>query len=148
MAGSGDVTRCPRCGAKNRLTNAPSGQVPVCGRCGASLPWLQTAHDADFASHLNAPVPVLVDFWAEWCGPCRMVDPVVRTLAEEHAGRVKVLKLNIDENPATARQYRVMSIPTLIVFRDGAPVDTIVGALPKRELAARLSPHLLGAARA
>lgn len=139
-----DVVPCPRCGARNRLKAAPNGQVPACGRCGASLPWLQTATDADFEAQISAGVPVLVDFWAAWCGPCRIVDPVVRSLAEERAGTLKVVKLDIDENPATAQRFQVMSIPTLILFRDGAPVDTIVGAVPKRDLEARLAPHLGG----
>ncbi len=82
---------------------------------------------------LGADQPVLVDFWAEWCGPCRMVSPIVDQIAEEQAG-LKVMKLNVDENPNAARQYGVMSIPTLMVFKDGEPAKRIVGAKPKAAL--------------
>jgi thioredoxin 2 len=137
-----DVTRCAACGAKNRIHAAPDGTVPVCGRCGAPLPWLLDAHDADFEAHLAAPVPVLVDFWAAWCGPCRVVAPVVEALARERAGRLKVLKLDVDANAVTAGRFGVRSIPTLIAFVDGRPVETVVGAVPKGDLAARVDRHL------
>lgn len=83
---------------------------------------------------LDADQPVLIDFWAEWCGPCRMVGPVVDEIADEKAGQLKVLKLNVDENPATAREYGIMSIPTLMVFRNGEPAKRIVGAKGKAQL--------------
>jgi thioredoxin 2 len=136
------ITRCKTCGAKNRLRVAPQGALPVCGRCAAPLPWLLDAHDSDFDAQVAAPVPVLVDFWADWCGPCRMVAPVVEALAQERAGRLKVLKLDVDANGATAGRFEVRSIPTLMLFVAGRPVDTIVGALPKGALAARIDPHL------
>lgn len=84
----------------------------------------------------------LVDFWAPWCGPCRIIAPVIEELAGEYAGRVKVAKLNVDENPATQGRYRVMSIPTLILFRDGQPVEGLIGAQPKRALEALLNQNL------
>ena len=87
---------------------------------------------------LSSDKPVLVDFWAEWCGPCRMVGPIVDEIADEQAG-IKVLKLNVDENPGAARQYGVMSIPTLLVFKDGEPAKRIVGAKPKAALLSELS---------
>ena len=91
---------------------------------------------------LDADAPVLVDFWAEWCGPCRMVGPIVDEIAEEHGGKLKVLKLNVDENPETAREYGVMSIPTLMVFKDGQPDKRIVGAKPKSALLADLAEYV------
>ncbi|HEY8339169.1 MAG TPA: thioredoxin [Egibacteraceae bacterium] len=83
---------------------------------------------------LKADTPVLVDFWAEWCGPCRMVSPIVEEIARERAGKLKVVKLNVDENPEIARQYRVMSIPTIMVFADGDEKKRVVGARGKSQL--------------
>jgi thioredoxin 1 len=94
------------------------------------------------AEVIESEVPVLVDFWAPWCGPCRMVAPVVEEIAQDHADALKVVKLNIDENQQTAMQFNVMSIPTLILFRNGQPAKTVVGAYPKRKLVAELEPAL------
>jgi thioredoxin 1 len=94
------------------------------------------------AEVIESDVPVLVDFWAPWCGPCRMVAPVVEEIAEEHGEQLKVVKLNIDENQQTALQFNVMSIPTLILFRGGQPAKTVIGAYPKRKLVAELEPAL------
>jgi len=91
--------------------------------------------DSDFDRIvLQSKTPVLVDFWAAWCGPCRMVAPVVEELAGEYAGKITMAKLNVDENPKTASQYGIMSIPTLLIFKKGAPVSNIVGFRPKAEL--------------
>ncbi len=94
------------------------------------------------AEVLESEVPVLVDFWAPWCGPCRMVAPVVEEIAKERAGELKVVKLNTDENQQTAIQYNVRSIPTLILFRHGQPAKTVIGAYPKKRLEAELEPAL------
>ena len=137
-----DIIVCRSCGAKNRVTVPPVGKTPACGKCGAPLPWIVTVSDADFTAQVSAPVPVLVDFWAPWCAPCRMVAPVLEQIAAEQAGRIKIVKLNVDENPMAAGAHRVQSIPTLILFKNGQPVDRFVGALPKEALLARLTPHL------
>jgi thioredoxin 2 len=133
---------CPACGKKNRIRPAAKG-VPHCGNCGAKLPWLVSATDATFEPEARAAVTVLVDLWAPWCGPCRIVGPILEQLAAEYAGRLKVVKVNVDENPRLARQFQATSIPTLVVLKDGEPVDRVVGALPKTQLIAQLMPHLL-----
>ncbi len=99
--------------------------------------------DKNFASEvLNSDVPVLVDFWATWCGPCRSISPIVEELAKEFSGRVKVTKLNVDESPATPGQYGVRGIPTLILFKGGKILDQIVGAVPKARLKAMIEKGL------
>ena len=99
--------------------------------------------DASFeAEVLKSDLPVLVDFWAPWCGPCRMVAPVVDEIAKQYEGEVKVVKLNTDENPNVASKYGIRSIPTLIIFKGGDRVDTVVGAVPKATLAETLNKHL------
>ena len=91
---------------------------------------------------LESDVPVLVDFWAEWCGPCRMVAPVVEELAGEYAGKLKVCKLNVDGAPVTASEYGIMSIPTLAIFKDGEIVDKIIGAVPKPDIEEKVKLHI------
>jgi len=145
-----DNVRCPSCGTTNRLPRARLNDDrvrPICGRCKAPLvadgggPTVVT--DATFASVVGtSPLPVLLDLWAPWCGPCRTVGPIVDELASELAGRVRVGKLNVDENPATAARFGVSSIPTLLILRDGREVDRIVGAVPKQEIARRLAAVL------
>ncbi len=100
-------------------------------------------NDKNFSSEvLQSAIPVLVDFWATWCGPCRAISPIVEELAKEFAGRVKVTKLNVDENPATPAQYGVRGIPTLILFKEGKVLDQIVGSVPKTRLKALIEKAL------
>ena len=99
--------------------------------------------DATFESEvLKAALPVLVDFWAPWCGPCRAIAPVVEEIATEYSGKLKVLKLNTDENPKTAQSYRISGIPSLMVFKNGQPVEQVVGAVPKSTLSSAVSKHV------
>ncbi len=136
------IVTCPSCGAKNRLGTGRPGKAPVCGKCGTALPWVVDATDATFQAETTAPVPVLVDFWAPWCGPCRMVAPVLEQIAAENPGRIKIVKVNVDENPETARRFRVQSIPMLVLFSGGRPVETMVGAQPKASILSRIAPYL------
>jgi thioredoxin 2 len=137
-----DIVRCVECGAKNRLKDPPVGQLPACGKCGAHLPWLVDATDGSFDKSIQAGVPVVVDFWAPWCGPCKVVAPVLEDLSRELAGKLKVVKVNVDENQLTAGRFKVQSIPMLAVFRGGILVDQMMGAMPKGALKSRLEPHL------
>jgi thioredoxin 1 len=101
--------------------------------------------DATFeAEVLKADLPVLVDFWAAWCGPCKMIAPIVEELAKDYVGKLKVCKLNVDENNQTAAQFGIMSIPTLMLFKGGKPVERLIGYMPKAKLVEKLSPHLAG----
>jgi thioredoxin 1 len=104
---------------------------------------IETLTDANFDENVKASdVPVLVDFWAEWCGPCKMIAPVLEEIAEEHAGKVRIAKLNIDDNLDVTRRYDVMSIPTLILFKDGEPKARLIGAKPKAQLVQEISPYI------
>lgn len=96
---------------------------------------VKTLTDANFDAEVgSSPVPMIVDFWAAWCGPCRMVGPIIEEIAADHAGKVAVGKLNVDENPATAQRFGIMSIPTIMLFKDGQPVKKVIGARPKADL--------------
>jgi len=104
---------------------------------------IETLTDATFDEHVKASdVPVLVDFWAEWCGPCKMISPVLEEIAEEHAGKIRIGKLNIDDNLDVTRRFDVMSIPTLILFKDGEPQVRLIGAKPKGQLLEEISAYL------
>jgi thioredoxin 2 len=106
------------------------------------LPWLVDADTASFEAEAAASVPVVVDLWAPWCGPCRMIAPVLEDLVAQHAGRLKVIKVNVDEEPQLGARFGAQSIPLLVILRDGREVDRIVGALPRPALEQRLAPVL------
>ena len=143
------IVTCPDCGAKNRIDESKAAQAkPKCGRCGSQLsastgtsgePLVVT--DATFANQVLSvkSKPVLVDCWAPWCGPCRMLEPTIKQLAAESGGRYVIAKLNTDENQRTASQYRIDGIPTMLVFKDGQLVDKLVGLQPKQAIASRLA---------
>ncbi|HEX2253175.1 MAG TPA: thioredoxin [Thermoanaerobaculia bacterium] len=137
-----EVVSCSHCGANNRVGTPPPGAVPRCGRCKEALPWLVEADDASFPREVAAPVPVLVDFWAAWCGPCRTVAPIVEEIARQRAGRLKVVKVDVDHSPRTAHHHRVSSIPVLALFRGGRVVERITGARPLDALLHQIDPHL------
>ena len=117
-AGPLSTLRCAECGKKNRIRPAERGS-PHCGSGGKPLPWLVNATDATFAYEARSSVAVLVDLWAPWCGPCRVIGPMLENLATEYAGRIKVVKFNVDENPEVATQLGIRSIPTLMLFKNG-----------------------------
>jgi thioredoxin 2 len=131
---------CSRCGATNRVDagRVSNALKPACGRCRAPLYPVSSVvetTDARFEEQvLSAPIPVLVDVWAPWCVPCRGMEPIVEELAAALAGRVRVTKLNVDQNPAAVARLRIQGVPTLIVFKDGHEVARMVGARPKAEI--------------
>ncbi len=135
------IIRCPTCETRNRVGVVTSG-YPRCASCKEPLPWVVDADGASFAEETQTSVPVVVDFWAEWCGPCRMISPVLQDLATRQAGRLKVVKVDVDANPGLAARYQAQSIPLLVAMRDGQEVDRVVGALPRSALEARLAPLL------
>ena len=154
-----EVVACRNCGAKNRVDGARLATSEArCGRCGERL----TAGAAG-GDHDSKPViitdqtferevlqaggrPVLVDCWAPWCGPCRMVGPIMDQLAMESAGRYRIAKLNVDENPQTSSRFNIASIPTMLIFKDGKLIDRLIGAQPKQAIAERLQVALRSAA--
>jgi thioredoxin 2 len=135
------VLVCPNCGARNRIDPSERG-APHCSVCGKPLPWVVDATEATFEVETRASPTVVVDLWAPWCGPCRIVSPMLDELARGSGGRLKVVKVNVDENPVLARRFDAMSIPTLVVMKDGQVVNRIVGALPRPQLEAQILPHL------
>ena len=137
-----EVIACPSCGQKNRVRAAAPG-VPHCAKCGEPMPWLVEISEADFKAGIEeSPVPVLADFWAPWCAPCRMVAPVVERLSSELAGKLKVAKINTDEQPGLGERFNVRGIPTLILFEGGRENDRVTGALPAKAMRSWLDSRL------
>ena len=131
---SAEIVVCPVCAKKNRVPAAANG-VPRCANCHSPLPWIANAGDTDFLDvAATSPVPVLIDLWAPWCGPCRMVSPALDNLARHFAGRVKLVKVNVDEAPRTQQRFGVQGIPTLIVLQHGEVVARQTGAAPEPAL--------------
>ena len=141
MSDKNIIIKCFECGKKNRVPDKRLEEKPICGHCKTLLDTKNiygrpvVVSDRDFGEAvLGYSGAVLVDCWAPWCGPCKSIAPVLDELAYEFKGSIKITKLNVDENPLTASQYRVMSIPTLLFFKDGKLENTLVGALPKTEI--------------
>jgi thioredoxin 2 len=130
---SAEIVACPSCGARNRVPRASSGS-PRCAKCHADLPWLVNASDADFDEAIETNRLVMVDLWAAWCGPCRMIAPILETLSRDFAGSLKVVKVDVDGSPMVSQRFRATSIPMLVFLRRGEVVDTVVGAQPERVL--------------
>lgn len=140
------IVKCPHCGANNRVAVKPEKQA-VCGRCKNFLPAFSAqpliVTDANFDEIVGkSDQPVLLDFWAAWCGPCRMIAPAIDSLAKDFAGKAVIGKLNVDENQRTAARFGVQSIPTLLVLKNGREVDRIIGAQPKEAIARKLRQYL------
>ena len=145
------VVVCTKCGTKNRVDpEAAANHLAKCGKCGAPLELEYKASedtpiivkDETFEREvLKARGTVLMDCWAPWCGPCRTIGPIMEQLAAESNGRYRIAKLNVDENPRTASQFQIQSIPTMLIFKDGQLVDRLVGAMPKPAIISRLQAH-------
>jgi len=139
------IIKCTNCGTKNRISKNRLNDQPVCGKCHTKLsigkiydsPVVVT--DQTFQEEvISYSCPVLLDCWAPWCGPCRMIAPILEQLAKEYAGRIKIAKLNVDKNPLTASKFAIQSIPTILLFKNGERINTLVGALPKGEIEKQL----------
>ena len=140
------VIACPSCGTNNRLPPPQAGRKAVCGKCKSPLPGNLgpiEVTDATFPAEVErSATPVLLDMWADWCGPCHMLAPTIDQLASDMSGRVKVAKVKIDENPGIATRFGVRSIPTLLVLKGGKEVDRLVGVQPKQDIVRRLETIL------
>lgn len=132
---------CPSCAKRNRVPLTATG-TPACAVCHSPLPWIVDAGDGDYDRAIAASVPVLVDLWAPWCGPCRVLGPIVGQVADERAGRLKVVKVDVDAAPTVAQRLQVQGVPTLLLLHDGRPVARQTGALPADALRAWLDTNV------
>jgi thioredoxin 2 len=136
------IVVCDNCGKKNRVPPAAEG-TPQCGNCHAALAWIADGHDSDFGDIAEqSRLPVLVDLWAPWCGPCHMVSPALERLAHAFAGRLKLVKVNVEEAPELSRRFDARSIPTLLLLHHGQVVDRQIGAAPEAALRSWLEQAL------
>lgn len=137
-----DIVTCPHCGKRNRVPAAAEG-LPRCANCHRWLPWIAEAGDTDFADVVEkASVPVLVDLWASWCGPCRRVSPALEQLAGERAGRLKLVKIDVDEAPGISQRFTVQAVPTLLILERGQVLARQSGAAPVAALRSWLDQAL------
>jgi thioredoxin 2 len=128
------IVECPQCGRRNRVRAAAPG-IPRCGNCHHPLPWIADAGDDTFAEVVEqAPIPVVVDLWATWCAPCRMVSPALERVARDLAGRIKLVTVDVDAAPRVAQRFSVQAVPTLLLMKDGQVIAHRVGAVPGAEL--------------
>jgi thioredoxin 2 len=140
------VTKCEHCGTANRVPAVAAG-VPHCAKCHTPLPWIAEANDATFAEVVErSPIPVLVDLWAPWCGPCRTLSPALERLARSMPGSIKLVKVNVDTTPGLSQRFDVQAIPTLLVAKGGRIVARQTGAPPEPALRGWLSEALASAA--
>ena len=139
---SSEVINCPVCGKRNRVPSAASG-IPQCGNCHSSLPWIADAGEDSYRDVVEeSSLPVLVDLWAPWCGPCHLVSPALEQLANDFAGKVKLVKINVDESPSISQLLGVQGIPTLLLTRQGKVIARQTGAAAESALRAWLEDAL------
>lgn len=138
---AGAVSACPSCGTKNRVPASSTG-TPRCASCHVDLPWLVNANDDSFDTAVDTNQLVLVDLWAAWCGPCRMISPILQRLSVEFAGKLKVVKVDVDANPHLAQRFEARSIPLLKFMKNSQVIDTVVGAQSEHVFRTLVEQHL------